>query len=154
MAKSFNFSLKKVLKYRIDQEDLKASDLKKSKAALRLEKNRLKHLQTKKSNHLGETEDLINDEETISIERLKTSSDYLAQLNEKISNQDDKVEKSNQKVNQIRKELIETSKNRKILEKLREKHYTNYKEQSKKEERRIESEIALRRRKRKNDIEE
>lgn len=151
MSKSFNFSLKRVLKFRLDQEDLKATDLKKSQHALKLEKNRLKHLQNRKSSHLGKTENLINNNK-ISLEKLKASADYLAQLNNKIASQDEKVEESNQEVSEIRNELIETSKNRKILEKLRDKHYMNFKEQNKKKERRIESEIALRRRTRKNEI--
>src|SRR6056297_1991195 len=99
MSKSFNFSLKKVLKYRIDQEDLKASNLKKSRDALNLEKNRLKHLESRKNKHLGKTKNLIQAHKTISLEKLKSSSEYLSQLNAKISSQDEKIEQSSQKVN-------------------------------------------------------
>ena len=152
MSKSFKFSLHRVLKFQSDKEDLKATDLSKSKQQLKLERDRLKRLQNKKSDHLGRTETLINGDNSISLEKLRASADYLSQLNEKISSQNQKVQKSNHEVEKARKDLIEVSKNRKILEKLKEKQYQDYKEKSKKEERRKESEIALRRKTRNNDI--
>jgi len=143
MSKSFKFSLKKVLKYKCDKEDIKSNDLKKVKNLLKIEKDNLQKLLCKKDEHLGETQKLKN-EDNISLDKLKASAAYLDQLNDQISSQDKKVEESNHKVEEVRKDLLEISKSRKILEKLREKKYQDYKDMSKKEERRIESEIALR----------
>lgn len=149
MSKSFKFSLKKVLKYKSDREDIKSNDLKKVKNILKIEKDNLQKLLCKKDAHLGENQKLKN-EDNISLDKLKASAAYLDQLNDKISSQDKKVGESNQKVEKVRKDLIEISKSRKILEKLREKQYQDYKDLSKKEERRIESEIAIRKRTRNN----
>lgn len=154
MSKAFEFSLKKVLKFQNDREDIKANDLKKVKNILRTEKRHLDNLLYEKDNHLGQTKNIIKDKDDISLEKLKASSEYLVQLNNKISSQDKKVKKSDNEVQKVRKDLMEISKNRKILEKLKEKQYQNYKDSNKKEERKIESEIALRRRKRQNRIED
>jgi len=143
MSKSFKFSLKKVLKYKSDREDIKSNDLKKVKNILKIEKDNLQKLLCKKDAHISENQKLKN-EDNISLDKLKASAAYLDQLNDKISSQDKKVGESNQKVEKVRKDLIEISKSRKILEKLREKQYQDYKDLSKKEERRIESEIAIR----------
>jgi len=149
MSKSFKFNLEKIFKYKTDKEGLKAIDLKRSKDALEKEKQRLEKLHQKKYYCLGQKEAVVNDD-IISLEKLKAAAEYLDQLNNKISSQDEKVKESNQEVEQRRNDLLEVSKERKILEKLRERHYQKHLEINKKENNKKESEIALRRRTRNN----
>ncbi len=149
MSKSFKFNLEKIFKYKTDKEGLKAIDLKRSKEALKKEEQRLEKLNQKKYYYLGQKEAVVK-QEIISLEKLKAAAEYLDQLNHKINSQDEKVKASNQEVEQRRNDLLEVSKERKILEKLRERHYQKHLEINKKENEKKESEMALRRRTRSN----
>jgi len=144
MAKSFHFPLQKVLKFKKTIEDIQAIALKKSQLSLDKENGYLNDLAQKKENLLNVKEDDDINSENLSLNKLQISSDYVSQLNDKISSQVKVVEKSYEIVDKERDDLIEVSKNKKIVEKLRERKLTSYLKNNRKKEMTKESEIALR----------
>ncbi len=144
MAKSFHFPLQKVLEFKKTIEDTQAIALKKSQLSLDKESGHLNNLTQKKDALLNVKEDDCINSENLSLNKLQISSDYVSQLNDKISSQVQVVEKSNEIVDKERDDLIEASKNKKIVEKLREHQLTDYKINNRKKETTEESEVALR----------
>ncbi|HCL00245.1 MAG TPA: flagellar export protein FliJ [Candidatus Marinimicrobia bacterium] len=144
MVKSFDFPLQKVLDIRQIGEDRQAVALKKSQMSFNKEKERLETLGKKKDTHLKTNGENSVDNGSISLNELKVSIDYISQLSDKITNQIKVVEKSNEKMEAERDVLINVSKGKKIVEKLRERQLTDYKTNYRKKESKEESEIALR----------
>ncbi|MCK4446323.1 MAG: flagellar export protein FliJ [Candidatus Marinimicrobia bacterium] len=146
MAKSFHFPLQKVLDVRQITEDRQAISLKNSQMSLNKEKEQLENLAQKKDAQLKVDEDEYDnvDDVNLSLNELQVTVDYISQLNNRITNQIQVVEKSNGKVEKERDVLIEASKEKKIVEKLRERQLTNYKDNYRKKMMKEESEIALR----------
>ena len=144
MAKSFHFPLQKVLDVRQVTEDRQAISLKNSQMSLNKEKEQLENLAQKKDAQLKVDENDSVDDVNLSLNELQVTVDYISQLNNRITNQIQVVEKSNGKVEKERDVLIEASKEKKIVEKLRERQLTNYKDNYRKKVTKEESEIALR----------
>jgi len=144
MVKSFHFPLQKVLDVRQIAEDRQAIALKESQMSFNKEKERLETLGQIKDAHLKTDGSNNVDNESISLNELKVSIDYISQLSDKITNQIKVVEKSNEKMEAERDVLISVSKGKKIVEKLREHQFTDYKNNYRKKESKKESEIALR----------
>jgi len=144
MGKSFQFPLQKVLNVRQIIEDRQAVALKKSQASLNREKKQLKDLSEKKHAQIEIDENVCTDQVKLSLNGLKVSVDYISQLNDKITSQIEVVKKSNEKMEEKREVLINASKDKKIVEKLRENQLTDYKIINRKNESKEESEIALR----------
>jgi len=144
MAKSFHFPLQKVLDVRQITEDRQAISLKNSQMSLNKEKEQLENLAQKKDAQLKVDEYDSVDDVNLSLNELRVTVDYISQLNNRITNQIQVVEKSNGKVEKERDDLIEASKEKKIVEKLRERQLTNYKDNYRKKVTKEESEIALR----------
>lgn len=144
MVKSFHFPLQKVLDVRKIVEDRRAVALKNSQSSLNREKKQLDNLAQKKHAQLKIDGNVCTDQVNISLNGLKVSVDYISQLNDKITSQIQVVEKSNEKMEEKRDVLIKASKEKKIVEKLREHQLTDYKIKNRKKESKEESEIALR----------
>ncbi|MCD6441258.1 MAG: flagellar export protein FliJ [Candidatus Marinimicrobia bacterium] len=143
MAKSFRFPLQKVLDVRQIAEDRQAVALKKSQISFNKDMERLEDLGQIKDTHLKTNVTNSGDNESISLNNLKVSIDYISQLNDKITDQIQIVEKSNKKMEAEREVLINVSKEKKIVEKLRERQFIDYKSNYCKKESKEESEIAL-----------
>lgn len=101
------------------------------------EKNTMENL-AKVQNQLEIQKDILNDlimeEEKIKsnctkfkdIHELRHHNLYKEEIEEKISKQDELIDKTNIKLEEVRRELIEAQKERKIMEKLKEKDMDNY----------------------------
>lgn len=144
MVKSFHFPLQKVLDVRQIVEDRQAVALKNSQSSLNTEKKRLDNLAQRKHAQLKIDENICTDQVNLSLNGLKISVDYISQLNDKIISQFQVVEKSNEKMEEKRDVLIKVSKEKKIVEILREHQLIDYKIKNRKKESKDESEIALR----------
>ena len=88
MAKAFTFSLGKVLKYRADIEDTLAVKMKRSVDKLKIEKHHLHDLEFTKEMFFKEG----NDPDTITLNSMKISTEYVGQLNSKLKLKEMKVE--------------------------------------------------------------
>ncbi len=144
MAKSFNFSLQKVLDVRRHKEEQKSIELHKAKQALAQEENKLMHLKTTKQTWLKKKEKRKKKKQQNKLQYLKITTDDIVQLNDRILNQSDRVQKSNEQVNTIHDLLMEAMKDKKIVEKLKERKQEAYKKEIMKQQSKIENEVAIR----------
>lgn len=144
MVKVFQFPLQKVLNLKEMIEETKAIELQNSKAFLKREQKKLENLETSKHYLLDiKTENDIK-QTNLNLNNLQVSMEYISQLTDMISTQTINVNNSNKSVDKTRNNLIEASKNTKIIEKLRERHLEVYKKNNRKREVKKDSEIAIR----------
>jgi len=143
MSKAFNFSLQKVLDVREMVEDKKAMGLQKAQAETDQEKRILASIEAEKERvaHPEETQD---SSEGVSLQSLTTRSAYLDQLNDKIEDQSSQVSISEETAEEKRQEYIYATKEKMVLEKLKENHREVYKKKNNQIEIKEESEIASR----------
>ena len=143
MVKIFRFPLQKVLDVRQTIENSKAIALSRSQIQLSSDKAKLKNLNTKKDTYLDSGTNSNSMHLALSLNDLKISTDYINQLNNMIQNQTGEVEKSNQIVDKDRNVLIEASRDKKVVEKLKEHHLERYVKDNRSRSIKQESEIAL-----------
>ncbi len=144
MTKAFNFPLNKVLNYRQNVEDTRGVILKKSMTVLEKEQEKLNNLVDLKNIILNEEIDEDQSNRTQTVAAFLQTIDYIIQLNEKIDSQSDNVNKSSMSVKKNRDELIQALKDRKSLEKLKEKYLLAYRKVIRKKELAKENEVAAR----------
>jgi len=140
MAKQFRFPLEKVLDYKKNIEDLKAGELNRSRKKKRKEEDKLKYIEDKKEGILIENDSQGN----MTINQLNIATDYLLQLNDQLEKGAARVLDADTEVDNKLDNLNEASKNKKAVEKLRERKLSEYKILKKKVERKKTDEIANR----------
>ena len=141
MSKSYSFSLQKVFDYRKRIEESKALDLSRERMNLNrkmqeydlLKDRKEKALQNKKKSDSSEKLDLNN---------LKINKDYIVQINNEITDQSKKVAVANANVEQSREKLIEATKDKKILEKLNDRKYEEYRKYQKQIQNKKDDDVA------------
>jgi flagellar FliJ protein len=141
MPKKFNFSLENILKYRKSMENDRSINLNNRKIELEREEsklkqiNELKEISLEKSRHSGGNLNLLN---------RKIHYEYLEQMNQNIMKQNRSVQLSEARVEKARQSLQEETQRKKILEKLKDKQYENFKVNFRRQEEKDNSEAALR----------
>jgi len=140
MAKQFRFPLEKVLDYKKNIEDLKAGELNRSRKKKKEEEDKLKYFVDKKEEILIENDSQGN----MTINQLNIATDYLLQLNDQLEKGTAKVLDADAKVENKLDNLNEASKNKKAVEKLRERKLREHNIMKKKVERKTTDEIANR----------
>jgi len=142
MHKTTQFPLQKVLNYRQTIEDTRGIILKQAQSLLHREEQKLDDLENHKDSVLNNNQKNIQEEKLLTTTTLLQTMDYIVQLNDKIEAQHNHVKKTSRKVEKNRNEYIQASKNRKVIEKLKEKFLTEYHKDFRKKELKQESEIA------------
>ncbi|HIY57638.1 MAG TPA: flagellar export protein FliJ [Candidatus Tetragenococcus pullicola] len=133
----FTFSLTKVLEYRKGQE----KQAKRIYAAAQKELNEAeKQLEDKKI----EKDSLLNIQEA-TINRMQVQQWYLLELNQKIQESIQQIQKLTVQTDKALNRYIEAQKERKVLEKLADKHFAEYQLQANREEQKMLDEMAGRR---------
>ncbi len=140
MPKKFTFSLENILQYRKSLQSDKQLRLHNKKVELDNEKDKLTNIKSLKEKTLQQK----NTGKRLDLHKKKVYSEYINQIDDNLKEQGNAVEKSRKKVLQATEKLKEETKRKKILEKLKDKHFESYKEDLKKEEEKVNSEIALR----------
>ncbi|MCD6100917.1 MAG: flagellar export protein FliJ [Candidatus Marinimicrobia bacterium] len=135
--KVYRFPYQKILDVRKALEKNKKVELKNRLVELEHEKEKLRYLESEKEGTFGITEDN-------SITDLRIKADYIHQLNDMIDKQLERIADFSRRVDETRKELIEVNKEKKIMERLEESHRLEYTKNQRKEELKLNSEIALR----------
>ncbi len=137
MAK-FIFKLQSILNIRIQQEDSKKNELGKAIQLLEVERKKLDGLEYL----LEETVKRFNEKTKKStVHELIEYNEYLSLLNSRIKTQKENVNNAALYVDKVREELIQAVKERKILEKLKEKKHDEYLIEQKKLEQKTNDEI-------------
>ena len=130
---SFKFRLQKVLDYKQQVEDTKKQELfhlmkifhEEEKVLIKLHELLLKKLSEFEEKQQGE----------LDILELLFYSGYISRLNGEIEQQREKLKEIARQITQKREEVIAASKERRIMEKLREKKYKEFmKEESRREQ--------------------
>lgn len=135
--KVYRFPYQKILDVRKALEKNKKVELKNRLVELEHEKEKLRYLESEKEGTFDITEDN-------SITDLRIKADYIHQLNDMIDKQLERIADFSRRVDETRKELIEVNKEKKIMERLEESHRLEYTKNQRKEELKLNSEIALR----------
>lgn len=142
MSKSYSFSLQKVFDYRKRVEEKRAVDLSIKRLNLKNEMTDYNLLEEKKEKVLDQHENNQHREKKLNLYNLKIRKDYIVQVNNELDNQAHKVDEANEKVNESREKLKKATTDKKILEKLNERKYHEYKKDVKMELNKIDNEIA------------
>ena len=145
MSKSFHFPLDKVLDLKEAVEECRAVELEKSKRAYQEEQSRLNALKSEKSDSLVRAPHNTHSKKPVSVKSLQLSMDYIAQLNNRIKQQSSQVECTLNSVFDHRKKLIVASKERKVMEKIKEHHLAAFLKKYRRKVRKEEDEVAIRR---------
>ena len=135
MAK-YQFSMEKVLDWRSDTEEEKKKNLVQVQQSKQQQETILRRL-------IDENIKIKNDSlSTNRIDVLRRQNLYKDMIDEKIIHQKNVVSKAEKEVEVARIELMEAHKDRKVMEKLKEKEYTLTMEQEKQEEQKQLDEMA------------
>ena len=115
----YKFSLEPVLKYRkLLEEDLQ-KDFAILKRQLLDERERLSNFEQTRDRFSGELQE--KQAENVSVSDILLYTDYLQQVSKEIGKQAEKILETEESVDQKREELVGAMKNRKTIDRLREK---------------------------------
>jgi len=143
MTKRFNFSLQKLLEIRDRRENSQSHEFKCTHNDMVNEKTKLTDIQDRKDIAIAEGSD-DDGAGRVSLNQIRVSSSYVDQLSVEINEQEKIVEGSELKMEKARDDLIEASKEKMIIEQLRDRHISEYTKKNNKDERKQESETAQR----------
>ncbi len=144
IPKSGAFPLQKVLEYRKHLENMRAVELGKKRAEHLKAEQELQTLHRQKEEMLEEASREISEHKEIDLVRLKVQKEYLENLNARIGKQKEDVRHLEKEVEKQREALNGAVKERKMVEKLKEKFTERVKAEVKhKEEIKID-EVAIR----------
>lgn len=144
MAKSFNFSLQKVLDVRKHTENQKAIELSKARRALQKEEKKLDQLKKNKEDIMQNKDGAGKKEKSVDLNLLKVKNDYIVQLNDNIENQIGEVDRNDKIVNIQHEKLIQAARDKKILEKLKERKQEVHKKEANLDQSKKDNEISIR----------
>jgi flagellar FliJ protein len=138
MGKTFLFPLEKVLDYRKKIENQKTEALSQSrKKKKELEKN-LENIEDKKQL-------IINgNHEKLTVNQLSISTDYLNQINKEIEGEEHQINVAEKEIENRLGKLKSASKDKKAVEKLKERKFDEHKKNIKRYDRKKTDEIANR----------
>lgn len=136
---SYNFRLEKLLNYKETIEGFKKTEYGQVHQRLNEEEGRLLDYNLYKENLLKDKEGLIR---KTNIGNLKLFNNYLKDISKNIENQEQLVEETKEELEKVKKELLIARQEKKSFEKLKEKDYEEYLEESKKKEEKIIDEIV------------
>lgn len=133
----YKFSMEKILNLREDLEKDKMEKMVVIQNELEIQKKVLQQL-------LDEEDKIKNQGKVFSnIQDLKQKTLYKSMIKKEIEKQDDVIEDTKKVLDEKRNDLIEAQKDRKIMEKLKEKGFEEYKIQTQLEEQKELDEIAV-----------
>ena len=134
------FKLEALLSHRRHQEEICQKELAQTERLLADENHKLHRQKNEKSDNIQKLQ--IKQKKIINVFDIILTVRYIQQLSEKIEEQKKCARKAGSKVNQKRHELITIVKNRKTLEKLKEKEWLAYQQKVKQTERNLMDEVA------------
>jgi len=134
--KKFKFALDNILKYRQSIEDQEKELLARAMQKVQMEEAMAKKLDSEKHLHLRSFE-------SNNIDRIRQQESYLISLDERIKKQQKKLEQAIRTSENIRDRVVTATSNRKILENLREKQLTEYRQELSRAEQNTLDEVGI-----------
>lgn len=135
----FRFALQRLLQYRMTLEEQAIQAFGQAQLHLRLEQERLNELKAIRGSLLANS----SRTRRLSVPLLQVEQTYLQRLEECIEGQQQRVRIAEEELEARRRELVEAQRQRKVLERLREKHYETWKLENLREEQKLIDEIAV-----------
>lgn len=122
--KPFIFKLQVALNLKLKEEDAKKEELGK---AQKIYNENLKKI-TLLRNRLNQIQEMVRKKQNaiIDVFEIRGLQDYIPVLMDTIRQQETTLEKSRQEMELVRSKLLEIMKDRKVLEKLKARHYQDY----------------------------
>ena len=139
MAK-FLFKMETVLKLRESIEEQKKNEFGKAAAELERQREKLKEIKQEQKRMIQEFHDMVK--KHIDSKKSDQYNKYIKLLDKRIEEQKAVVKKCEAIEEACRKELVEATKEKKKLEKLREKQYQQYLIEEKREEQKVTDELV------------
>lgn len=134
---SYKFSMENILKWREDIERNNMEDL----ASIQ---NQLRSQKARKTDLLREKEDIKSSKLRYrDISQLKYENLYMEKIEEKIKSQDKLIRDTKNKLEDVRQDFIEAQKDRKIMEKLKERDMEAYRQEVNKKEQKELDELTI-----------
>ena len=122
--KKFKFRLQRVLDTKGSDEKMRQRDLGIAQQTFNTEEERLKNLNTELREQSEKQRSLVSG--SAKVADLVMNHRWQRQLNTRISKQTEEVEHCGEVVEERRQELLETSREKKVLERLKEKKFEEY----------------------------
>lgn len=141
MATVKQFELEQVLRYRLDVERLRKQEFASAKQGFENAHDRLKQEEALAQNISQEF--FRRQNELDSIEDLRMYSDFFARKREEIKTQKKRVDHLGTVLNERRATLLDATKDKKVLESLKEKKAAEYKQDMDKKEQAFMDEISI-----------
>lgn len=104
--------------------------------------NEFTMLEKKKEKALNNKKNRSQKIEKLDLNDLKIRKDYIVQINNELKMQTQRVEEANIKVDESREELVQATKEKKMLEKLSARKYEDYKKDEKLVQSKKDNEVA------------
>lgn len=123
MAK-FIFKMQSLLNIKLQMEDSLKNEMGKAVQRLELEKQILSDMENERIELISQFND--QSQKNISVNKLREYSAYISHLKDKMEDQKENINKVQKIVDKYREELIKIMQERQMLEKLREKKYTEF----------------------------
>ena len=131
----FKFRLQKILEHRETLENIKKGEFGKAQAELNIEMQNLLELENSKVLALREKQ--ATSQISTTMYELRKYNNYILNLDKRIDLQMIKIEQAKEEVEKARQELIESTKDKKIIEKLKSRDYEEFLYEEKKDEEKI-----------------
>lgn len=131
MQKRFKFKFQKVLEYKKNMEKLKLADYNKAKEVFSLEESKLKELIDYKMNELAIRNRKLKSTTIFDLKNYNTIINY---INKEIAKQETRVDSAKSIMDSKKKVFLDALKEKKIMEKIKERHYNEFIYEIKKEE--------------------
>lgn len=138
--KPFVFKLQTALDLRLKEEEMQREELFRATRLYRENLDSLHRLRMKQT----EVYEIMRGKliQTVDVMEIKNCNDYIPVINERIKQQEYATETARREMDQVRCRLVETMKNRKMLEKLRARHHQEYLKECMREEQKQIDEMA------------
>lgn len=130
----YNFKLEKVLNYKETMEDFKKAEYGDVNQKLNKEEQILYDYNLRKQNLVN---DKTNSSQKTNIGNLKLYNNYLYEISKNIEKQENIVDETKEELAKVKEELLVAMQEKKSFEKLKEKGYIEYIDESKKKEDKI-----------------
>ena len=141
--KQFQFRLQKVMETTQTKEEIKKRELAKAMGILMdneaLMDNMLKELEAHLDHYTA-----CRGSSTLKISELRTMSNYTEKMRQEIQLQTKKIAQLNEAVRKHREKLLEITKDKKVLEKLKNKKYEEFKKKLRSMEQKFMDEVSAR----------
>jgi len=143
MSKVFRFPLQRILNFKDKIADEKSRHFQRSLAEVEREKRELVEIESTKTAALSEQRSLEN-EEQVSLRDIRLADSHVAQLNDRMEAQEQAIAQRRTEAENARQELLKATKEKRVIEKLRERQLAEHLRSERQRETVEENELAIR----------